>query len=181
MKKRIGIFSGTFDPVHEGHIAFVSAAKHIARLNEVIIIVERHPRTKQPFAAFNHRLAMTTLAFETVKHITVRLSSGLATSFDDLHDFTNNDVHLLVGSDVVDHMAAWNDLSEWAPRLNLVIGLRAGHDKTLVATQVESCHFKNHHIIASPRQNAASSIARGSHGSLLPSIAGYVAEHRLYD
>ena len=57
-KVRIGIFAGTFDPVHAGHIAFALQAAEIAKLDEVVFIPERRPLSKSSTEHFGHRVAM---------------------------------------------------------------------------------------------------------------------------
>src|SRR5271170_320213 len=56
--KRIGIYSGTFDPVHSGHVAFALQAMKDARLDLIYFLPERRPRHKQGVAHFAHRIAM---------------------------------------------------------------------------------------------------------------------------
>jgi nicotinate-nucleotide adenylyltransferase len=44
----IGIYAGTFDPVHDGHIAFAKAAISKANLDKVVIVAEKEPYRKKP-------------------------------------------------------------------------------------------------------------------------------------
>ncbi|HSX00592.1 MAG TPA: adenylyltransferase/cytidyltransferase family protein, partial [Patescibacteria group bacterium] len=58
MKQTIGIYSGTFDPIHVGHIAF---AKEVAReltLDTVIFLPEQRPRGKQRVTDIHHRVEL---------------------------------------------------------------------------------------------------------------------------
>src|SRR5258708_1287895 len=59
--KKIPIFAGTFDPVHEGHLAFAQAALEEG-LEKVMFLVEPRPRRKQGVRALEHRTAMVQLA-----------------------------------------------------------------------------------------------------------------------
>jgi len=43
---RIGIFGGTFDPIHVGHLAVASAAAHGLRLDQVLFVVAHQPWQK---------------------------------------------------------------------------------------------------------------------------------------
>jgi len=58
-KQHIGLFGGTFDPVHEGHLAL---ARHVlvrCRLDSLLFIPAPQPPHKgQPLASFFHRAAM---------------------------------------------------------------------------------------------------------------------------
>jgi nicotinate-nucleotide adenylyltransferase len=55
---RIGIYSGTFDPVHSGHISFALQSLKAAKLDKVYFLPERRPRNKQQVEHFGHRVAM---------------------------------------------------------------------------------------------------------------------------
>jgi nicotinate-nucleotide adenylyltransferase len=58
-KARIGLFGGTFDPVHNGHLSIARQATEEARLDEVLFIPAADPPHKAaPGASFWHRVAM---------------------------------------------------------------------------------------------------------------------------
>jgi len=60
----IGLFGGTFDPVHKGHIALARAAIERCKLHYVLFVPANVPPHKQqrPIAPFGHRIAMLALA-----------------------------------------------------------------------------------------------------------------------
>src|SRR3954451_17379308 len=62
MNQRIGIFAGSFDPIHKGHIAFALKAAESAELDEVYFLPEQRPRGKEGITHISHRLAMLELA-----------------------------------------------------------------------------------------------------------------------
>ena len=47
-RKSVGIYSGTFDPVHTGHVAFALEAAQVANLQKVVFLPEETPREKTP-------------------------------------------------------------------------------------------------------------------------------------
>ena len=65
----IGLFSGTFDPIHRGHLALAQAAKERFSLGRIYFVPTGNPphKQKQPLAAFTHRYAMVALATVTEK------------------------------------------------------------------------------------------------------------------
>ena len=60
----IGLFGGTFDPVHRGHMALARAALEQYKLNRVYFVPANIPphKQRQPLSPFVHRFAMLALA-----------------------------------------------------------------------------------------------------------------------
>ncbi len=60
----IGLFGGTFDPIHRGHTALALAAQQRYQLGRIYFVPAHIPphKQKQPISAFSHRYAMVTLA-----------------------------------------------------------------------------------------------------------------------
>jgi nicotinate-nucleotide adenylyltransferase len=59
----IGLFGGTFDPIHNGHLALARAAQERYELSRVYFVpANAPPHKRQPAASYFHRYAMVTLA-----------------------------------------------------------------------------------------------------------------------
>ncbi len=71
----IGLFGGSFDPVHRGHLALAEAAADRFALKQVLFVPNNVPphKQKQPLTPFIHRYAMVTLATEDQKRFTASL------------------------------------------------------------------------------------------------------------
>ena len=65
----IGLFGGSFDPIHRGHLALAQAAASRYSLRQVLFVPANVPphKQKQPLTAFIHRYAMVTLATQDEK------------------------------------------------------------------------------------------------------------------
>jgi nicotinate-nucleotide adenylyltransferase len=60
----IGLFGGTFDPIHRGHLALARAARERYKLGRILFVPANVPPHKQsqPLSGFPHRYAMIALA-----------------------------------------------------------------------------------------------------------------------
>jgi nicotinate-nucleotide adenylyltransferase len=59
---RIGVFGGTFDPVHLGHLILAEQAREQGRLDQVWFVPAARPPHKDPGTTFRHRVEMLHLA-----------------------------------------------------------------------------------------------------------------------
>src|SRR5580698_10377620 len=60
----IGLFGGTFDPIHRGHLTLARAARERYNLSRILFVPADVPphKQRQPLSAFAHRYAMIALA-----------------------------------------------------------------------------------------------------------------------
>ena len=65
----VGLFGGSFDPIHRGHMALAQAAAERYSLGRVLFVPANLPphKQKQPITAFVHRYAMVALATQEEK------------------------------------------------------------------------------------------------------------------
>jgi nicotinate-nucleotide adenylyltransferase len=71
----IGLFGGTFDPIHRGHLALARSARERCKLSRILFVPANIPPHKQaqPLSAFAHRYAMIALATGQEKDFTPSL------------------------------------------------------------------------------------------------------------
>jgi nicotinate-nucleotide adenylyltransferase len=71
----VGLFGGTFDPIHRGHLALARAARERCKLARILFVPANVPphKQRQPLSSFPHRYAMTALATAQDKDFTPSL------------------------------------------------------------------------------------------------------------
>jgi nicotinate-nucleotide adenylyltransferase len=157
--KKIGIYSGVFDPVHNGHIAFAEAATKAAGLDAVYFMVERTPRRKTDVTAYQHRIAMVRIATKSRTKLNVlEVQQPVFTVEETLprlrQAFRDAQLYLLLGSDLFSFIDTWPGYEQLRSQVSFVVGLR-GED----VVDRKLCNDTDK-IIASPLPHAASSRVR---------------------
>ena len=127
--KKIGIYSGSFDPVHNGHILFAKEAVHIFGLDRVYFLVEPRPRRKQGVKAFEHRVNMVKLAVQDDEKLgTLIINQDRFTPHETLQvllsRFNGSNLYMLMGDDMLNHLADWPHVEELLSSLSFIIGAR---------------------------------------------------------
>ncbi|HEX4661994.1 MAG TPA: adenylyltransferase/cytidyltransferase family protein [Candidatus Saccharimonadales bacterium] len=146
---RLGIYSGTFDPVHQGHIGFGLKAAQVCGLDEVVFLPETQPREKNDVSAIAERIEQLQRVAQPYPQLAVLdLKTDQFTiekTLPDLLDrFADAELTLLVGSDVVrTFLYRWTNLDILFGQMSLAIGLRQGdtaEDIRKVLNQLERQH-----------------------------------------
>lgn len=191
MRKRIGIYSGTFDPVHNGHVAFALRTLEVARLDQVVFIPEKVPRGKDDVTDLTHRFELLVRAIEPYEGLSVRLLSAeqfcIGGTMPELRVmFGDAELCLLLGSDVVKTFPErWANLDDLFAQMELVIGLRKGDSRRDIKKLLRGLDVKTRPratFIESPL--AATSSTRVRHGQTVrdvpPEVSSYIQQHKLY-
>lgn len=81
---RLAIFGGTFDPIHQAHLAIAREATERCRLDRVLLVPAANPphKTGVTHAPYEHRLRMAEIACRGLAHLEVsRLEEGTRWSY----------------------------------------------------------------------------------------------------
>lgn len=191
--RRIGIYAGTFDPVHQGHISFCVAARQACDLEEIVLIPEARPRGKQQAEPHVRREALLRLATQTIPYLRVHTLRShqftIAETWPEIQQaFPGTHITLLIGSDVATaSLKQWRDLASIVPEISFAIGLREGFVPGDVHTAMQELEAQLHArisytVIQTPLPEAASSrIREGKQEHLVNEAAtAYIRQHGLY-
>jgi nicotinate-nucleotide adenylyltransferase len=130
---RVGVFGGTFDPVHVGHLAIANAALESVPLDRVLFVLARRSPLKErgPVAPEADRLRMLELAIAGEPRFAVsRIEldrEGPSYTVDTLERLAGDDLlFLILGSDAIADFPRWKDPDRIAKLATLAVADRPG-------------------------------------------------------
>lgn len=201
--RRIGVYGGTFDPIHLGHLILAEQCREAGRLDEVWFVPSGRQPLKQDHAItdFDRRVEMIELAIAGQPAFRIepieKEMTGLTYTADMLallhQRHPDDELFFLLGSDSLQDLHCWHDPHRVIASATLLVMLRAGH-ATLTAEQLRAAlslpaqlELRLEFVPEPPLIDLASSdlrrrIAAGrSIRYLVPrSVECYIADHRLY-
>ncbi len=189
-KTKIGIYSGSFDPIHIGHITFALQAVNEAGLTKVYFLPERMPRDKRTHEHFGHRVAMIKRAIKPHPGLALLelddKTFSVKRTLPKLNKmFEDKELVFLFGSDKIPGMTNWPDIDKLLKSSEVIIGLREGTSVNQILDQTKDWP-KTPAIINSYQPAVVSTKIRKSlqNGEaatgLLKSVAGYIKQNWLY-
>ena len=183
------LFGGTFDPVHNGHVAMLECAVANLHPASVKILPVGNPwqKGRLPFAAAPDRVAMLKLAMPHVDVDERELTrSGPTYTVDTLREISREHpsakLYWLIGSDSFTGLDSWHEASKLATLATFVVVRRA--NEILVPPTGKFCYQA---LDCSPPPVSSTAIranwARGESivGLVPDGICDYIQQHQLYD
>lgn len=130
----IGVFGGSFDPVHNGHLRAASAVLDALELDEVLFVPAGNQWQKKSNTLGTHRLAMLALATSDYPQFaisTVDLDrAGPTYTFDTLSDLVEGNpgakLFFILGTDALAGLASWQRASDILDMAQFVVVSRPG-------------------------------------------------------
>ena len=192
---RIGILGGTFDPIHNGHLAVARAARRRFRLDLVYFIpCGRPPHKDRPgLSPFLHRFTMVALACASEPaFIPSLLEAGpdlqgkqRSYSVDTIWRLRrlapSAELYFILGADAFLYLPMWRDVRRLVRLCDFIVASRPGTDLR------EALPHARVHLLRGVHVNVSASeirqrVRRGrSLPGLVPAaVAGYIAKTKLY-
>lgn len=189
--QRIGLYGGSFDPVHWGHLLVLQAAREELQLTRAFLI----PAAQSPFkqnqslapAAERLRLLRLALAGQSDCEVDAQeiQRGGVSYTIDTVRDyaarFPQAKLFYLIGQDHVAQLPQWREAVELAQRVDFVVIPRPGSSAVAVPAP-----FRAHHLKGFPLGVSSSQIrARIQQGQPIdwltpPAVAEAIRNNRLY-
>jgi nicotinate-nucleotide adenylyltransferase len=135
---RVGVFGGTFDPVHFGHLILAEQCREQGRLDEIWFVPAARPphKVEGELTRFEQRAEM--LALATAGHAAFRVLElekdrpGPSYTVDTLAELharkPGADLWLLVGSDTLTDIGSWHEKQRLTELAGLLVMARPGHE-----------------------------------------------------
>jgi nicotinate-nucleotide adenylyltransferase len=190
--RRVGLFGGSFDPVHAAHVALAAAAIDQLQLDELRWIPAGQPWQKaRGLTAPRHREAMVRLAIEgeprfVLDPIELR-RGGITYTLDTVRTLhaaaPGTHWFLVIGQDQYASLHTWRD---WRELLGLVTLAVAGRPGVAPGAEPAVAAFGRELVDLPPIDVSATEIRRRigageSIAGLVPEpVRRYIAQHRLY-
>ncbi len=136
---KTGLYGGTFDPLHNGHIKVAQAAKNHLQLDRIIFIPAGDPphKTGKKITDKAHRLAMTELVAERVgafvsdwelNQTEKSYSVKTVQHFKEL--YPEDEIFFIIGADSFRDLPSWWHYRELMELCNFVVVSRPDVDKS---------------------------------------------------
>jgi len=131
---KLGVFGGTFDPVHAGHVVVATETRAQLGLDRVLLVVAGDPWQKRGrvVASAADRFGLVTTAVEHLDGIeasAIEIERGEASVTADTLEALSApgcELYLVLGADAVANMPTWRRLDETRHLATIVVVERAG-------------------------------------------------------
>ena len=190
---RIGIYGGSFNPIHKGHTELAASIVQQGLVDELWLLVSPLNPLKQgetsDIAEYEHRLSMARLAAEDIEGVKVSdfeknlpLPSYTITTLGELHKaYPEHEFVLVIGADNWERFPRWYHAQEIIDTYSILIYRRPGceMDETLLPPSVQ--------VVDTPLYDISSTEIRESvKKGRMPlkwvdrKVATYIRVHHLY-
>lgn len=187
-RRRIGLYGGTFDPIHNAHLLIADQVGKSLCLDRVLLMpdmIPPHVDHKDAISA-KYRVDMLQLAIQDNPFLGLELAEidrgGVSYTYDTIRELKkehpNVDYYFIIGGDMVDYLPKWHRINDLMRMVNFVGVRRPGannsSDYPVIWVDVPQVDFSSTDI----RQRV---IDGRSIKYMVPSaVEKYIKEHQLY-
>ncbi len=201
MEEKIGIFGGSFDPIHQGHINIAKSAYREFSLDEVWFIPSGHSPNKDvaKMSSFEDRAKMVSLAIEDIPYFRLckieMASEGTSYTYLTLTKLKERhpekQFFFLMGADSLDYFEQWYHPEIICQKAVILVAVRDDMDIAAIHKKIEeikTLFLAEIHPVYGGKTDVSSSALREAFlrgedrdcGMLPRKVAEYINERRLY-
>ena len=197
---RIGLFGGTFDPIHNGHLHIARSFADELDLESVILLPAGDPYHKTaPRTAAHHRLAMAEIAAQADSRLAVSdcdiVRQGATYTHDTVQIFRQHfpaaELWLLIGMDSLLQLHTWHRWQNLVRQCRIAAAPRPGSSLAQAPAPLQTWlaealpQGRLHILQAEPLPISSSQIrqqlaAEHTSPDLPPAVLDYIRQHQLY-
>jgi nicotinate-nucleotide adenylyltransferase len=197
---KVGVLTGTFDPVHLGHLELAAAAITTLGLDEVWFMVNAHSRVSESYkdaVSYKDRVGVVRLA--TRDRVDMQVYSGplalrphnIQTFTQLMQDYPKNEFVFITGMDTIARLDRWEGLESIVRNTTFAIAHRSGTSiQTLedlksrlkqvgLELRAEVFEIQKHADASSTEIRQELEMARAPQ-QLDPKVYDYIKSHELY-
>lgn len=189
--KKIGIFGGTFDPIHHGHLITAQAVREIRQLDKIIFIptyISPHKsylKTSSPEDRLNMiKLSIAGVDFFDVSDFEI-LKHGISYTVDTLREFKKlyGEIELIIGYDNIFKFYMWKEPDEIMKLAKVIVLKRKSSlPYEFIDKYVEQAIFVQTRAIEISATDIRHRVHQGLpiHYLVPKEVENYILEHKLY-
>ncbi len=186
---KIGILGGTFNPVHLGHLILADEVREKMQLDRVIFVPTYLPPHKDSsgIAAACDRYKMIKMAIKENKYFAISDAEikrdGRSYTIDTIkefkHSFPNEEIYFITGSDLLNYLEEWRDLSEIIKMVKFIVATRPGYPLEKIPAYIQTVAIRAVDISAFQIRNCVKE--NKSFRYLVPeAVYDYIIKKKLY-
>lgn len=197
---RIGVYGGTFNPIHNSHIEIAKAALNQFKLDKVYFLVAGNPPHKETAKSISdiNRLEMVRLAVENEPKLDIDereiYRAGKSYSyitFTEYHnEYPNDEIFFIMGSDSLLNFKNWVKPDIISEYVTILVAPRLGDDLEAIEHGLHECKnmFEGDFLLIDYEPNSVSSSEIREHfysdlsirAFVSEKVSDYIIEHNLY-
>lgn len=188
---KIGLFGGTFDPVHLGHLQLAQSARIQFSLDKVIFVPASQPPHKQEIPFLTpawDRYEMVRLAIEGNRSLELSdcelQRKGISYTFDTLCEFEKKypaaEFFLILGKDAFEGLDTWHRAAELKKKFRFLVAKRETSDVS--ASEGARVEWLQMPLCPISASGIRAAVGRGENVEdyLPPRVTQYILAHKLY-
>lgn len=190
---KIGIFGGTFNPIHLGHLIMASYAYEEMDLDKIIFMPAGNPPMKEGEISFFHRKNMIELSIKDdprFSYSELEDRDGLSYSYEtikEIRKFSSDELYFIMGADSFESIHKWYEYEKLLKEIEIIVVDRKGSSDLDGLKEDYRAVALGIHILKGPIIDISSSLIRSRIKEkrsirylLAKEVREYIEKHRLY-